>query len=171
MEQRSVRVLRHHPVKLRLCAFAISRCVDAGNDTVAHHETACDHHVGHIAARSVQQQRLDGVDHLTHLGRVQPDHVQVRGASRGQPSQIGALQRLCTAKRGRVVVIGCANGCDVAPGDARRHYADRHILDHVRRMGVGAHADGHIQVPEPRKGLHHLAAARHHQRTVGQCRT
>ena len=94
------------------------------------------------------------------------DERDVRLGADRKPADIGAAQRIRTARRGRVKHLGRARKADIAAGDPGEHRREPHLLDEVVGRHVGADADVDPGRPVASEVLQRMAIASEGARAV-----
>ncbi|SDE70040.1 hypothetical protein SAMN04488239_12910 [Ruegeria marina] len=159
MTDRPVWILGDEPVELKLSSCPKRFMIDPGNGPVFHDKPPVDDDRAYVPPTSAQDNRLDRVDDLAHGRVVQRDHHEVGPRTAREATEIASPKSRGPTECRGIVQVARSDGIRLAFRDACGQQANLHVLNHVGRVRVRAHHDGHARIAERPEGLVWMAPA------------
>ncbi|MNL20458.1 hypothetical protein D3C87_1417070 [compost metagenome] len=144
--------------------------VDALNLAVLHHAAAIDVTGDAVVTATGQQQIFQRIEQRPQMQTAQAEHGDVGFCARCQTTDIVAAQGLGTTEGGGVVQVQRAGQLVAAlhqPGDVQ---ALAHVVQQIRRPGVGAEGEVDALGPVATERIQRLAVPGKHHRAMHQAR-
>ena len=144
--------------------------VDALDLAVLHHAAAIDVAGDAVVAAPGQHQVFQRIEQRPQVQAAQAEHRDVGLGPRRQAAEIITAQRLGAAEGGGVVQVQCAGQRVAALHQAGDVQALAHVVQQIRRPGVGAQSEVDALGPIAAERVQRLAIPGEHHRAMHQAR-